>query len=331
MKKPFLTLFLMLISISATFSQKNKNVRSLLWKVEYPGTNHHSYILGTNHGIGQDWLNKFSFLKQLISSSDAMYTETGNMPRAELAVDAIKVIPAKNLGTLFGKDSLLVDSFMTSYLMLPQPFSQILTSPAICQSGFESQKKFLFGFVALMDVKLLSDLSIQKGFKKDTFHIEKIEVLDNLLEQIAASQIPLLPLDNEKDLNDLFQSEKFDPAQITVQIKDIKKFLKGKKSKSAKFLEKELDLFYKGQREIHLTRRTKITPSLKKITIDRNNQWVIKLSTELKEKNLFVAFGAAHLFMMDRYGVLDQLKKEGFTVTPIDMLEYAANSQTVNN
>lgn len=47
--------------------------------------------------------------------------------------------------------------------------------------------------------------------------------------------------------------------------------------------------------------------------IDRNNNWVKKLTPRLKNEKLFIAVGALHL--PERHGLIKQLKDEGFSVT----------------
>lgn len=48
---------------------------------------------------------------------------------------------------------------------------------------------------------------------------------------------------------------------------------------------------------------------------NRNVNWVKQLKTILKEKNIFMAVGAAHLFGKD--GLIVLLRKEGYTVRAI--------------
>ncbi len=49
---------------------------------------------------------------------------------------------------------------------------------------------------------------------------------------------------------------------------------------------------------------------------NRNKNWVTQLKTILKNNNIFMAVGAAHLFGKD--GLIDLLKKEGYTVNAIN-------------
>jgi len=324
------TFFLVFICVSGTFPQSKKNIKSLLWKIEYPGTNHISYILGTNHSLGHDWLKKFSFLNQLISSADAMYSETGNMPKTNTNIvsDSTNLQPARNMNAIFGRDSSLVDSFMTTYLGLPIPLSEMLKNSTITEKGYTGQKSFLFGLDALMDIKLLSDLSNRKGLISETFNLGKIETLDNLLEKIAVPHIPLLPLDNQKDLDELFESTKFESSNTIKKIKEYRDYQNGITSKKIRDLESDLELLYNGKMDFSQAYKNKITSTVQKSAIDRNNDWVKKLTKELKQKNLFIAFGSGHLIINRKYGVLDQLKKAGFKATPINMLEHTLHTHS---
>ena len=48
---------------------------------------------------------------------------------------------------------------------------------------------------------------------------------------------------------------------------------------------------------------------------DRNKRWIPKIEKEIADKQCFIAVGAAHLF--GDGGVIDLLRKEGYTVTAI--------------
>jgi uncharacterized protein YbaP (TraB family) len=49
---------------------------------------------------------------------------------------------------------------------------------------------------------------------------------------------------------------------------------------------------------------------------NRNENWVKQLDTILKQKNIFIGVGAAHL--LGDVGLIALLRKEGYTVTPLN-------------
>jgi hypothetical protein len=49
---------------------------------------------------------------------------------------------------------------------------------------------------------------------------------------------------------------------------------------------------------------------------NRNKNWVIQLREILPEKNIFIAVGAGH--MVGENGLISLLKKEGYTLRPIE-------------
>ena len=49
---------------------------------------------------------------------------------------------------------------------------------------------------------------------------------------------------------------------------------------------------------------------------NRNLNWVKQLNNILPKNNIFIAVGAAHLF--DNDGLIDLLRKEGYTVKPLE-------------
>jgi uncharacterized protein YbaP (TraB family) len=50
---------------------------------------------------------------------------------------------------------------------------------------------------------------------------------------------------------------------------------------------------------------------------ERNNQWIEQLPKLMKEQSLFVAVGALHL--TGESGLVNQLRKKGYTLTPIKL------------
>ncbi|WP_256469764.1 TraB/GumN family protein [Flavobacterium humidisoli] len=53
----------------------------------------------------------------------------------------------------------------------------------------------------------------------------------------------------------------------------------------------------------------------KQILDDRNQKWVKLIPELIKENGVFIAVGAAHLG--GEYGVINLLRKEGYTVKPV--------------
>lgn len=56
---------------------------------------------------------------------------------------------------------------------------------------------------------------------------------------------------------------------------------------------------------------------MKAILDERNNQWIEQLPKLMKEQPLFVAVGALHL--TGESGLVNQLRKKGYTLTPIKL------------
>jgi len=50
---------------------------------------------------------------------------------------------------------------------------------------------------------------------------------------------------------------------------------------------------------------------------DRNNYWMQQLPGLMKDQSLFVAVGALHL--VGKSGLVNQLKEQGYTVTPVNL------------
>jgi uncharacterized protein YbaP (TraB family) len=56
---------------------------------------------------------------------------------------------------------------------------------------------------------------------------------------------------------------------------------------------------------------------IKAMLDNRNNQWIEQLPKLMKEQSLFVAVGALHL--TGESGLVNQLRKKGYTLTPIKL------------
>ncbi|TDG36500.1 hypothetical protein EZJ43_08255 [Pedobacter changchengzhani] len=309
------------IGCNIAMAQNKNHVQSVLWKVVYAKTGATSYVLGTNHSLGNAWLNKFHFLVDIIASSDVMFTETASYKVAQQDMDGLNDGKPKTFIELFGRDSLLVDSFYNAYLGFP--IGNIGASKNIVpNNSFEKQKLFLVAFNDLAITKFHVDLSNQYKLRADTFDITNIETLDGILEKTALkNKKPLFGLDDNVKVIKSFANVSLISTEIVSTIKDIVNYQNGVRSEHNDKRIKDLKLFYKGLMDFTVAYTTKLKDADKASLLDRNKLWGDRLKEELKNKNAFIAVGAGHLFFRKKYGILDVLKRSGYIVTPVNMIE----------
>jgi uncharacterized protein YbaP (TraB family) len=104
---------------------------------------------------------------------------------------------------------------------------------------------------------------------------------------------------------------------IDEQVVDLKKYI-GKIDEADTVTSKIVDLYFAqdlaGLWAVSIDNKEFIG-DMKRLLDDRNNAWMKKLPALMKEKSQFIAVGALHL--AGPVGLVYQLRKAGYTVTPI--------------
>jgi len=272
-----------------TVSNKNQDNNTLLWEVSGNGLNKPSYIFGTFHLMCKDDINISEQLKRSLAASDEIYMEM-DMDDPSTMLSGLLYMNMKN-----GKK--LKDLYTEEeYKRIEGYFTDSLSMPMMMFQGVKP-----YFLVAMLYPKMMKC--------KTPSGVE--EVLMNLAKE------------NKKEIKGLetiqFQASVFDSIPYEWQAKELLKnidsFPKYKKEFDTMMLE------YKNQQLSAMEKllaKSEVGSDKKYQEIlltKRNINWVNQLKTLMKNKSLFVAVGAGHL--VGENGVLNLLKKQGYTVQPL--------------
>lgn len=260
---------------------------TLLWKIEGKGIKP-AYLFGTMHMINKEYFHFSENLTDRITNSDAIIMEVGGMVNP-LAAFQMMMIDSGTVHDYFSKEQLIQ--------LLEFMDVQMGVSPEEFDKTYGSMKPFFI-------MQSISQSYFEPG----------AESYDLTIMGLAGEhEIPLIGLETIEEQLAFFDSipqtemaeliisstENFEKEQKDA-IKLMKFYAEQKVEKLIPLLEKQSPEFM-AYADLFL--------------YDRNKRWVPKLEEEMKAKSCFIAVGAGHLF--GDGGLIDLLKKEGYTLTPI--------------
>lgn len=267
--------------------------KTLLWEVSGNGLEKPSYLFGTMHMLCKEDAFLGDNLVKAIKESDKVYFE--------LDMDNLMdMLGAMNKMKMNG-DTTLKD------LLTPEDYKKV--------KDYFQENKTLLPF---------SMLETYKPFVAASMLMEGAIRCD---EQVAMEQL-IMSKANEfkKGIEGLettaYQMSLFDSIPYKVQAEDLLKTITGEGTD--KDAEKVLTEMMKAYREQDLDKLAKMINETEGGVIEyedlllnnRNRNWVEKLKKIMLEKRVVVAVGAGHL--PGEKGVINLLRKAGYTVTPIE-------------
>lgn len=270
----------------------------LLWKVTDNNSGKTSYVFGTHHFAPLSLLDSIKGLDAALQNADKVYGELDMqaamdpsalmgmqqmmMAPADSTID--KVLTTKQLADLnmawakYGTDQIPLNAM---YVLKP--------------AGLSTQ------LAALMSAKVLPDINVGQG-------------IDNELQvraRKAGKQVAGLETME-------FQTNMLLGDPISKQAEDLVETIEDIDAEAGKLVRLTnayLAQNYKDIETICAESVLRNPESAEKMIISRNNNWMKQLEPEMKNTNLLVVVGAGHL--VGDKGILNQLKKAGYTVTPV--------------
>ncbi|CAN5410475.1 TraB/GumN family protein [soil metagenome] len=293
MKKIFLLSIVCLSFTTISFAQKSNTNNSILWKVTGKGLQKPSYLFGTYHFLSNAFVDTMSAVKNAYKSVETVAGEliidsSIQAPMMEAAllkgVTLQKVLP----DTLYAKASAwFKEEAGLDIAKLDQlnPLTIMTAASAITYQKYFPSKP---GEVQL-------DTYFQDEAKKDGKKVIGLETID---VQIKALFGQLTMQRQVELLNEMFKEKDelkrllgvMNNAYISQNMNELQQLMYGSS--------------YKPE-------------ELKVLLDDRNNHWMEQLPKLMKEQPVFVEVGALHLF--GQKGLINQLKEQGYTVTPINL------------
>lgn len=263
---------------------------SLLWQISGNGLTKPSYLYGTVHVISQEDYFLGKNVSKKINNSDELIMEIDLDNMDIMSIAKISVLP----------DGKLIKDYMND------------TDYNILQSFMEDSigiKKFTFeNAYGKLKPFFLEQLIYYKflGQEKESYEQNFKKIAEDKKIQISG-------LETYEE-----QLKFIDEIPIEDQLKSMVKTIKNYSSETAKLNQLVKD--YKAQNITALTESFESDEDQKlkiKLIDKRNQNWIPKLKSIMKNKSCFVAVGAGHLG--GDFGLINLLKKQGYTVEPISI------------
>ncbi|MEO5995524.1 MAG: TraB/GumN family protein [Chitinophagaceae bacterium] len=288
MKKFILTgcsLWLMAMAVA----QKNIAENTLLWKISGNGLQKSSYLFGTMHLLCADDAKLSDNLKNVIKESEQIYFEVDMDDLLGMmgAMKYLKMNGNKKLQDILTAEEYkkIKDYFEKKPAMIPLEMMQYFKPYFI--SSLLSEQSMACTAQGGMEQSIMEE---SKQYKKEIKGLETVE----------------------------FQASVFDSIPYELQAKELVKYIdSADKNDDAT---KELVAVYKMQDLKKIQELTEkedggVAEFIDLLLYNRNADWVNKISNIMPINGVLFAVGAAHL--PGDKGVINLLRKKGFTVQPI--------------
>lgn len=277
-----------------SFAQSAKSDNTLLWKVSGNGIEKPSYLFGTVHAICKEDAFLSQNLRKAIENADRIYLE---LDMDNLFFEAIGSINNMKMAN----DTTLAD------LLTPEEYKRV-------KKYFEKNASMIpFSMLETYKPMLASALLMEATGLCD----EQVAIETLVMEEAKK---------NKKRIDGLetmaYQMSIFDSIPYKLQAQELVKSISGDANEESGLKEfKELIDAYKKQ-DLDKLNSLISSSDAQLMRYDdlllgnRNRNWVIKLKDILSSKSVVVAVGAGHL--PGNKGLINLLRKEGYTVTPVD-------------
>jgi uncharacterized protein YbaP (TraB family) len=284
-----LSLVLLMTGINANlFAQKVEN--SLFWEISGNGLEKPSYIFGTIHLLCENEIDVKPNVKEAFDASEILCLEIDlDDPGLPMKMAPLAMLPA---GTTW-------ENLMSKkeYEKVSQYFKDSLQTPVEMVRNMQPffafsmvYKKFLGCTPQGYDMAFLQ---MAKSAKKEVSGVEDVE------EQLSAVK-SMTPKQQAKMLFEAVTKGEKSKKQFSDLVKMYKEQNLSKIAELTKSTESGMD---KKQTEAFL--------------LKRNRNWIPVMKKMVSEKSVFFAVGAAHLAGDE--GIVNLLRKEGFTVSAVEM------------
>lgn len=287
MKKHFAIIVCLLLALTAN--------AQLLWKISGNGSLKPSYIFGTHHLAPESFLDSVPGLQQALHQARKVYGEMdmqqATQPAQVMAMQKMLIAPPDSTldKVLSPRAYNILDSLLTANNGMPLAILSKLTPAAV-----SAQLSVLMAKNCLPDddESVPLDVAIQTIAREQNIAVSGLETMAEQAELLFGQPIAQQAAELEESLTaQSFNNENIvalTTAYLNQDFKTLEKLVSTEQMTAQ-------------QRERLLWRR--------------NIRWAEDLSEPLKQGNLFIAVGAAHL--TGPLSVIERLRKMGFDVTPV--------------
>lgn len=258
---------------------------SLLWKISGNGLGKDSYLFGTLHMACSEDFRIPEKVKTALGATDALAVEVDVTDPKNAALLQSKIAPKPHFfDSLWAEKKKAIDSALIANEIPPAIFDQVSPTVAISLLAIKG-----FDCPSMQDIKMmeheLKNLPEAKG--KPIAELESATFQIDLLDSLFSAE----------DLYSYLTSS-MDTKAVT------KNLVKAYFSENLQEIEK-------------ITMNTAFLsgPKQEKLLDTRNQAWMQKMPSMMKEKSYVFAVGAAHL--VGKNGVIQLLRDSGYTVTAV--------------
>jgi uncharacterized protein YbaP (TraB family) len=295
MKNSCIFVCLLFHSVACYTQHNTKNppvsdCNSLLWKIEGNGAKKGCYLFGTMHLIEEAFFIFPKKLQKAVTQSELLVME---IPGVSNQLEAMKLLQLPK-GSFFDFFTFEQQDSIANWVEKELH----LNKPAF-QTAISKMKPFVF-----------VQLATESQFMGHTMSYE--QQFESLAQR---KKIPIKGLETVSQQIALFDNlSRYEQSELVMEIiRDTMPVGETSRKLEQLYYTQQIDSLYN-----QLTREKGIIASKKTTFIDqRNANWIPKIATFISEKRTFIAVGAGHL--SGEQGLIQLLKKEGYTVTPIKL------------
>ena len=263
---------------------------TLLWRISGKGITKPSYLFGTMHVLCAEDARLSDSLKAVIAGCDELYFEI-NLSDMTGMLNSMKYMRMN-------------DSKKLSDLLKPDEYARV-------KDYFTKHASMLpFGMLERFKPMLISGLIEEQGMDCQT--ADGMEL--TIMKEGRPYHKPINGLETAE-----FQAGLFDSIPYELQAKELVNYIDST-DENNKMMRQLVELYKKqdleGIDQLSQKDGTGINGYMDLLLYDRNRKWAKGLDSLLGKKSLLIAVGAAHL--PGTNGVIELLRKEGYTVDPVN-------------
>lgn len=282
-------LIIFVVGLDLPVSSQRKSENSLLWEISGKELSKPSYLFGTYHFAGKDFIDTMKVLNAKLNAADAVVGEIVINKDLVMKLMPFMTMKGNTLDQLLSPEEYqLVDAYLSTFpnvrLKAFNTMKPVVVQTMILQ--FTTPKTFTSSNPAIDEYFQ----TYAKANQKKTFGLETAE--DQAKVLFGAS------LERQKEL-------------LIKYVKESEKNkIEGKKLYQS-YIEQDLGALEKLFSDTSYYTASEMNLMLK----NRNDKWLVQLPMLMKDQSLFIAVGAGHLIGKD--GLIEGLRRQGYKVKPI--------------
>lgn len=271
----------------------------LLWKVSGNGSKGESFIFATHHVAPTSVLDSITGLNDAIKSVETVYGEIDmaemTSPSAQQVIMTFAMAPADStLAQVLTPSQ--IDSINTVLAKYTQGMVKVEQMNVLKPAMVNTQIAMFQSMVEFPEFngKEQLDMTVQNRGKEAGKAVKGFETMDEQLGMLMCDPIM-------EQVNDLMHTVRTDGTAS----KQAHELANAYRTGNLEEIEKIMFAPEVGMSE----------DAAERLLYRRNDNWIAKLKGILPTETVFVAVGAGHL--IGEHGLLEQLKKLGYTVEPV--------------